>query len=187
MIVQAFLTSILGWLIISTALGKLRNADGVELSLSVGFGNALPRSTYRRLAKASGPIELVLGGWLILGHSLVIGIVLASLLLLFFVVLSAMMWIRGESGDCGCGGLFPSEKFGLSHLLLTALLLALSLTATALTFVQSDSLPLNSLQRFSISASALLLLLVLNYGLSIRSLARTLASLDRAAFEQETM
>jgi uncharacterized membrane protein len=83
--------------------------------------------------------EVTIGAGLLLGIAPKLIIIIAIATLSSFLGVSLLATRQGGMA-CGCGGLLPSQRFGLHHVLLLTLLLVIAMIDAALVFMSNTEL-----------------------------------------------
>jgi len=82
----------------------LKSLDPAAFAEQITQHRITPASWSQPLAYAFIIIELLLASSLITGYRRRIALVVSILLLVFFIVITAVAWSRGDLADCGCFG-----------------------------------------------------------------------------------
>jgi uncharacterized membrane protein YphA (DoxX/SURF4 family) len=92
--------------------GLLKAADPMEFARQIGTYGIVPPNLASPLAALMIPVEIALGGALILGYRARMAAALTGALLLVFMGATAFAWSQGRTEDCGCFGSFASRTPG---------------------------------------------------------------------------
>ena len=122
--------AVLGWILITSGLGKL--AAPAELQLALIARGHRPATANRYTVRGLGIVECCLASMLFLSNLWPWAAAVSALLFGCFALVIIRWWRSGKQRSCGCGGVFhaagatPSHAAGLAALAAIGVAVALS-------------------------------------------------------------